>query len=106
MADLNQALDNYIAAILETEEYRTYRTELEKVKSVPGLKEKIDDFRTRNFLLQSDPDCDFNKLDNLEREYDLFREDVLVSDFLAAELAFCRLLQSTNTYIAGKLDFE
>ncbi len=106
MTDFKQALDNYIAAILETEEYRAYRTELEKVKSVPGLKEKIDDFRTRNFLLQSDPDCDFGKLDHLEREYELFREDVLVSDFLAAELAFCRLLQTTNTYIAGKLDFE
>lgn len=106
MTDLEYATENYIAAILESEEYRNYRTELEKVKQFPELKSQIDDFRKRNYEFQSSPDCDFGKLDRFEKEYENFRQNPLVADFLAAELALCRLMQQLNTQVIAALHFE
>ena len=73
--------------------YLTYRTELDKVKQVPGLKSQIDEFRMRNFALQSSMDNDFDKLDRIEKDYEDFRANPLVADFLAAELDLCRMIQ-------------
>lgn len=106
MSDLNRAIDDLIVAILESEVYRTYRTELDKVKQVPGLKEQIDEFRRRNFALQSSADNDFEKLDRIEKEYESFRATPLVADFLAAELDLCRMMQSIDMRITTELKFE
>ena len=106
MNNLETATDNYITAIRDSEVYRTYRAELEKVKQYPELKEQIDDFRRRNYEFQSSPDSDFEKLDRFEKEYENFRENPLVADFLAAELDFCRMMQRLNIYITAELQFE
>jgi cell fate (sporulation/competence/biofilm development) regulator YlbF (YheA/YmcA/DUF963 family) len=106
MTNLEAATENYIAAILETDTYRTYREELEKVKQQPDLKEQIDDFRKINYVLQNSHDIDFGKLDQFEKEYENFRDNPLVSDFLAAELDFCRMMQQLNIQIMDRVDFE
>ncbi len=100
------ATDAFIAAILESEEYQAYRVELEKVKQVPDLKAQIDEFRKRNFELQLSQDVDFDKLNRFEREYENFRDNQLVSDFLAAELAFCRMMQKIDMQVTSRLKFE
>ena len=103
---LEEATDNYVSAILSSEEYRAYKRELEQVRQYPELKAQIDDFRKRNFEFQCSPDCDFDKLDRFEKEYENFRENPMVSDFLAAELDFCRLMQRLNAYVTAALQFE
>lgn len=106
MGDLYGALNSFVAEILATEEYQAYIRELDKVKAYPELKAQIDDYRKQNYLLESGTDIDFNKLDMFEREYEVFRENPLVSDFLDAELAFIRLMQGLNANITSKLHFE
>lgn len=106
MNQIDNATDDFIAAILATDVYANYRQELEKVKREPGLKEQIDDYRKRNFEFQSSTDNDFNKLDRFEKEYENFRANPLVSDFLAAELDLCRMMQRINTRIVAGLNFE
>lgn len=106
MNNVNRAVDDLAAAILESDVYRTYRTELDKVKQVPGLKSQIDEFRRRNFALQSSADNDFEKLDRMEKEYEDFRADPLVADFLAAELDLCRMIQGIEMRITAELKFE
>lgn len=103
---LDSATEALINAVLATEEYQAYKAELNKVKEFPELKEQIDDFRKRNFQLQSSADNDFNKLDQFEKEYETFRENILVQDFLAAELDLCRLIQDLNMRITSALHFE
>lgn len=103
---LDSATTALINAVLATEEYQAYTAELKKVKEFPELKEQIDDFRKRNFELQSSADNDFNKLEQFEREYAAFRENILVQDFLAAELDLCRLIQDLNMRITSALNFE
>lgn len=106
MNQIDNATDDFITAILATDVYANYRQELEKVKREPGLKEQIDDYRKRNFEFQSSTDNDFNKLDRFEKEYENFRANPLVSDFLAAELDLCRMMQRINTRIVAGLNFE
>lgn len=103
---IDSVTDDFIAAILATEVYATYAQELEKVKRQPELKAQIDDFRKRNHEMQMSADLDFNKLDKFEKEYEDFRADPMVADFLAAELDLCRMMQRINTRIAAGLNFE
>ena len=46
------------------------------------------------------------KMKAFEKEYEDFRENPLVSDFLAAELALCRMLQKHGNMIMNEIDFE
>lgn len=103
---LESAVDVLITAVLECEEYLAYRAELDRVLQIPGLKTQIDEYRKRNYELQSSMDIDFEKLDRFEKEYENFRTDPVVWDFLAAELAFCKRMQAIETRITAELDFQ
>lgn len=104
--NLENAVDALITAILKSEEYLAYRAELDRVLQVPGLKAQIDEYRKRNYELQSSADIDFDKLDRFEKENEDFRNDPLVWDFLAAELAFCKRMQGIETRVTEELDFQ
>lgn len=104
--DLDHAVEMLKKAILNSEEYNAYRAELDKVLQYPELKTQIDEFRKRNFELQLSADMDFEKLDRFEKEYEGFRSTPLVSDFLAAELAFCRKMQQIETAVMTAVDFQ
>ncbi|MBQ7777031.1 MAG: YlbF family regulator [Lachnospiraceae bacterium] len=103
---MKQALQAYIDKILESEEYREYAKQRDKVKQYPELKAQIDEFRTRNYEMQTGRDMVFEKIEAFEREYEDFREQPLVDDFLRAELAFCRMMQEHNSAIMEAIDFE
>ena len=103
---IQESLQGLVANILDSEIYKEYQNQLALVKERPGLKEKIDEFRTRNLALQTGEHTTFEQLDCFEREYADFREDPLVDEFLAAELALCRLLQKVNRTLVEAIDFE
>lgn len=106
MNEVEEASDRLVEAVLHCDIYLEYRKQLEKVKAFPDLKKQVDEFRRRNFELQQQPDYAFDKLEQFEREYRTFRENPLVSDFLAAELAFCRLMQELGERLINAVDFE
>ena len=97
--NVNQAVEQMVQAIRNTDAYLEYQKQLARVKEQPELKRQIDEFRTRNFELQTSKDTNFDKLDQ-------FRENPLVSDFLAAELAFCRMMQGIGLYVTDQMHFE
>lgn len=103
---LDQAVETLIAAIRGSEVYSKYLTALEAVKQQAGLKEQIDEYRKKNYMMQSTGDMAFEKIEQFEREYLDFRENPLVSDFLAAELALCRTIQQIDFNITEALNFE
>jgi len=106
MSELDGAREAFVLAILDTDVYRGYVKERDKVKRYPELKAQLDDFRKRNYELQASANIDFQKLDQFEKEYEIFRENPLVADFLAAELAFCRMMQKQYSLVISQLDFE
>ena len=103
---VQESLQGLIVNILDSEIYQEYHRQLALVKERPGLKDKIDEFRTRNLALQTGENTTFEQLDCFEREYADFCEDPLVDDFLAAELALCRMLQKVNRVMVEAIDFE
>lgn len=106
MSNVSDAAGQLILAVKESAIYKEYKEKLAEVNQYPDLKKQIDEFRTRNFQLQNSADCAFEKLEQFEKEYEDFRENALVSDFLAAELAFCRMMQEINNRIIEEIQFD
>ena len=106
MSNIEDAVENLTQAILYSREYQDYRIQLKRVKEVPELKEKIDEYRTKNYILQSSKDYAFDKIEAFEREYADFVENPLVMDFLDAELSLCRMIQGVSDKVVMALHFE
>ena len=106
--EVQEALEQLAQAVKESEVYREYRRQSERVDNAGDMREKIDEYRVRNFELQNSVQTEdlLDKLDDFEREYEKFREDPLVEEFLDAELAFCRMMQEIDVKLAEALDFE
>ena len=102
------AVDKFVASIKETETYKKFSEQLQLIKQQPQLYEKVNEFRQRNFELQNSEQTDdlFEKIDAFEKEYEKFREEPLVDNFLRTELALCRMMQKVDAMITEKLDFE
>ena len=106
MNEVEEAVDRLANALLNSDVYREYKSKLEQVKKDPELKRQIDEFRMRTYELQQSPDYAFDKVEQFQREYQAFRDNPLVSDFLAAELAFCRMVQGIENRLSGMITFE
>ena len=108
MTKLEEATETYVATIRATDIYENYVLQRDKVKKMPELKAKIDEFRRRNFELQNSEETEdlYDKVDAFEQEYAKFIENPLVRNFLDAELGFCRMMQKIYTDISDKIDFE
>ncbi|MCR5458489.1 MAG: YlbF family regulator [Acetatifactor sp.] len=106
MNEVEEAAEALAEALLNSDVYQEYKSKLDQVKQYPDLKRQIDEFRMRNYELQQSPDYAFDKMEQFQREYQTFRDDPLVSDFLAAELAFCRMVQDVENCLVGRIDFE
>ena len=106
--EVQKALEQLAQAIKDSDIYREYRRQSEKVDNTGDMREKIDEYRVRNFELQNSVQTEdlLDKLDAFEREYEKFREDPLVEEFLDAELALCRMMQEIDVKLAEAMDFE
>ena len=105
--EVQKALEQLAQAIKDSDIYREYRRQSEKVDNTGDMREKIDEYRVRNFELQNSVQTEdlLDKLDAFEREYEKFRENPLVEGFLDAELAFCRMMQEIEVKLTEAVDF-
>lgn len=105
--EIEEALQQFIAVLKETEAFHNYQYQEERIRRVPGLHEKIDEYRRRNFELQNSdaPDL-FEKIDEFEREYETFWEDAMVREYLAAELEICRTVQKINIAVVKAVNID
>ena len=105
---IEKATIEFANGIKETEIYKEYRKNLDIIKQDAALYEKVNEYRVRNFELQTIEPTDglLDKIDRLEQEFEAIIDKPVVSDFLRAELSFCRMMQDVNNYISTVLDFE
>ena len=108
MWDMEQAVNRFAGCVKESETYQKYMQERKKLELFPDLKQRIDEYRKNLYILQNSEDGDklFDEVEKLEEEGASLRDDRLVSDFLAAELAFCRMMQDVYTLITAELEFD
>lgn len=108
MSRVETALEELIAAVIASEEYREYDRQKQIMKEQPELKAQIDRFRQENFELQNSVQSDelFDRTDEFSRRLEEFRKNPLVDAFLKAELDFCRMIQEINGKIVEAVNFE
>lgn len=107
-SEMKEAIQEFADKIMASDTYKEYLYQREKIKKQPDLYDKVNEFRQRNFELQNETDGEdlFERMDAFEKEYEKFRENPLVDDFLRAELSFCRLMQEVDLLLAQAIDFE
>lgn len=107
-SELREAIKQFADTIMASDIYKEYYYQREKIKKQPVLYEKVNEFRQRNFEIQNETDEEelFDRMEAFGKEYEKFRENPLVDDFLRAELAFCRLMQDVNLLLTEEIDFE
>ena len=106
--DVLAGIEALVNVIKSTNEYKDFQFQKEKVKRIPELKARIDEFRKKNYELQnlSQSDNLMEDVERFQRENENFLENPLVADFLQAEVDFCRLMQNVNVHITEAIDFE
>ena len=105
---IEEATKKFAAYIQETDTYKEYWYQREKIKKQPELYDKVNEYRQKNFDLQNESDSEdlFDRMEAFEQEYAKFRQNPMVEDFLRAELAFCRMMQDINVLLTSEIDFE
>lgn len=105
---IEEATKKFAAYIQESDTYKEYFYQREKLKKQPELYDKVNEFRQRNFEIQNESDSEdlFDKMEAFDREYAKLRDHPMVNAFLQAELAFCRMMQDINTLLTAEIDFE
>ena len=106
---LLEATQNLVNTMKATTSYQNYRMQCDKIDKQPSLKKRVDEYRNRNFEIQnsmmSGEEISRSLLE-LQQEYSDVLDNMVVSDFLAAELDFCRMVQNVNIKITEGRDFE
>lgn len=106
--NIESSLEALISSIKNSEVYRNYLSASKAVNRVPGLQERIDEYRRNNFLLQMNNEGEelLQKLEAFELETAAFRSEPLVDRFLCAERDFVRLKQDIDNKMLVELEFS
>ena len=96
------------ACIKDSDVYRNYQYCKDKLRQKPDKLQQLMEFRKKNYLLQnSQGTVDlYEETDRMENEYREFRKNPMVSEYLAAENALCKIVQQINWTLIEGLEFE
>lgn len=108
MSEVSRATDDLLIAIRQAEAFINFNLEKKKMQEEPELKMQVDQFRMRNFELQTAEDSEnlFEAISDFEREYTQFLENPKVSQFLAAEVELCRMIQEVYAKITEAVEID
>ncbi len=104
---VDQFADDLFAKISQTNIYRNYVAQQEKVKDDEVLKSKIRELRELNLKLQSTEDSEelFREQEYIENRYSELCEDERVYMFIQAESDFALALQHVYNRVLEKIPF-
>lgn len=107
MRQIEESLEILVEAVKESLEYKEYLRIRELLHAEPEKERAVHEFRRRNFELHSRRDIDlYEETDRLEREFAPLRAEPYVNEYLAAELAVCRIIQRINYRLMEEIDFD
>ena len=95
-------------AIKNSEEFNRYQKAKEQLHCFPELEQQVMDYRRKTYELQNSQNTAglYEAVDQFEKDYKEFRKNPYVSEYLASELALCRIVQQINWTLIEGLDFE
>ena len=106
--ELKTSIEELKQSLLESEAFVRYQKVRAKVHNYPEKEYILHEFRRKIYFLQNSREqLDlFTEEDRLEQEYADVYKDPLLGEYLAAEVAVCRIIQQVNKELIGCLDFE
>ena len=104
---MKQEINQLVEAIKNSDEYIRLQQAKRKLAEFPDLMKQVNEFRVRNYQLNREgaPNL-FEMMEHMEHEYAVMRENPYVQEFLASELAICRMFQQVNWTLLRELDFD
>ncbi len=105
--ELFLSVKNLVDTIKNTDEYKEFQFQKDKIDKFPELKDRINEFRKKNYELQNSGQSAtlMEDAERLQKENEDLLENPLSADFLQAELEFCRMMQDVNACIIEGVDF-
>jgi len=106
--ELKTSIEELKQSLLESEAFLRYQKVRAEVHNYPEKEYRLHEFRRKNYFLHNSREqLDlFTEEDRLEQEYADVYKDPLLGEYLAAEVAVCRIIQQVNKELIGCLDFE
>jgi len=105
--EMRKAINQFLNELQDSSAFRDYKYQKERIRKVPGMKERINEFRKKRFEFQKYEGEDlFEKIDEFQKEYQNFKEEPIVREYLAAELEICRLVQQIYGAIDELVDID
>lgn len=103
--DLTKQLSEQIK---QDETYKEYLKCYDAVKEDRELFQKMNEMRRKNIELQNDIEQEdfFDAANRLREEYSHLLNNEAVSDFLKAEMRFCRKMQKIYTILTQDLEID
>lgn len=108
MNQVEKCTKELVDAIIGSTEYQDFLKIKEKVSQNPGLRKKINDFRSHNFEVQNSAEVldMYDEIDKMYKEYEEFRKNILVDEFLKRELRVCRMIQQVGIELISAVDLD
>lgn len=108
MNQVEKCTKELVDAILESREYQDFLKIKEKVSGDPELRKKINAFRKHNFEVQNSAEVldMYDEIDKMYKEYEEFRKNILVDEFLKRELRVCRMIQQVSVELISAVDLD
>lgn len=108
MSQVEECTSMLVKAIQDSEEYQKFLAIREKVAQEPELRRQINAFRRHNFEVQNSPEVldVYDEIDKMSRDYQEFRKNPLVDEFLQCELSVCRIIQRATMEIVSAVDLD
>lgn len=106
--ELKTSIEELKQSLLESEAFVRYQKVRAEVHNYPEKEYRLHELRRKKYFLQNSREqLDlFTEEDRLEQEYADVYKDPLLREYLAAEVAVCRIIQQVNKELIGCLDFE
>lgn len=107
MDQISAKTADLIVAIRQSDEYKRYQEAREKLHEDPDLERAVHEFRKRNYQIQNSGNVDlFNEVDHLDWENSQMIKNPVAEEYMAAEMAYCRVVQEINWRLIKGMDFE
>ena len=96
--ELKTSIEELKQSLLESEAFLRYQKVRAEVHNYPEKEYRLHEFRRKNYFLQNSKEqLDlFTEEGRLEQEYADVYKDPLLGEYLAAEVAVCRIIQQVN----------
>lgn len=108
MTQVEECLEALKEAIVNSEEYQAFLKSSERLSKYPEKMRQTNEFRKRNYILQNTENDGrlFEEIDSFAKEFEEFRKDPMVDEFLVAELHVCRMVQRIFYELADVADMQ